>query len=148
MALAIVSVATAAPPKVTGTVGPGFTITLKKAGTKVTKLKAGKVTFVISDRSTFHNFSLDGPKGFEKTFTTVSFKGTKTVTLTLKAGKYKFYCEPHESSMFGNFTVRSPIRDGRAQMRTSVPERGARMRVTRQRAGCLVGSESWILGAE
>ena len=33
------------------------------------------------------------------------FKGTKTITLTLKKGKYKFYCEPHESTMFGNFTV-------------------------------------------
>ena len=33
------------------------------------------------------------------------FKGTKTITLTLKAGKYKFYCQPHESTMFGNFTV-------------------------------------------
>ena len=90
MALAIASVATAATPKVTGTVGPGFTITLKKAGKKVTKLKAGKVTFVICDKSSIHNYDLDGPKGFEKTFTSVPFKGTKTVTVTLKAGKYKF----------------------------------------------------------
>ena len=105
VALAAVSVANAAPPKVTGTVGPGFTITLTKAGKKVTKLKAGKVTFVISDKSSIHNFALDGPKGFAKTFTTVAFTGTKTVTVTLKAGKYKFYCEPHESSMFGDFTV-------------------------------------------
>ena len=88
-----------------GTVGPGYTITLTKAGKKVTKLKAGKYTFVITDKASIHNFSLDGPKGFEKTFTSVPFKGTKTVTLTLKAGKYKFYCEPHESTMFGNFTV-------------------------------------------
>ena len=103
--LVVVSSAWAATPKLTGTVGPGFTITLKKAHTKVTKLKAGKYTFVISDRSSIHNYELDGPKGFEKTFTSVPFTGTKTVTLTLKAGKYKFYCEPHESTMFGNFTV-------------------------------------------
>jgi len=105
VALAFAAVASAATPKVTGTVGPGFTITLTKAGKKVTKLKAGKVTFVISDKSSIHNYALDGPKGFEKTFTSVPFKGTKTVTVTLKAGKYKFYCEPHESSMFGRFTV-------------------------------------------
>ena len=105
VALALASVAAAATPKLNGTVGPGYTITLKKAGTKVTKLKAGKYTFVISDRASIHNFSLDGPKGFEKTFTSVPFKGTKTVTVPLKAGKYKFYCEAHESIMFGNFSV-------------------------------------------
>ena len=103
--LVVVSSAWAATPKLNGTVGPGFTITLTKSGKKVTKLKAGKYTFVIADKASIHNFSLDGPKGFEKTFTSVPFKGTKTVTLTLKAGKYKFYCEPHESTMFGNFTV-------------------------------------------
>ena len=103
--LVVVSSAWAATPKLTGTVGPGFTITLTKSGKKVTKLKAGKYTFVIADKASIHNFSLDGPKGFEKTFTSVPFKGTKTVTVTLKAGKYKFYCEPHESTMFGNFTV-------------------------------------------
>ena len=103
--LVVVTSAWAATPKLVGTVGPGYTITLTKAGKKVTKLKAGKYTFVIADKASIHNFSLDGPKGFEKTFTTVPFKGTKTVTLTLKAGKYKFYCEPHESTMFGNFTV-------------------------------------------
>jgi plastocyanin len=105
VALALASVATAAPPKLIGTVGPGYTITLKKAGTKVTKLRAGKYTFVITDRAPIHNYNLDGPNGFEKTFTSVPFKGTKTITLTLKPGKYKFYCEPHESTMFGKFTV-------------------------------------------
>ena len=103
--LVVVTSAWAATPKLVGTVGPGYTITLTKAGKKVTKLKAGKYTFVIADKASIHNFSLDGPKGFEKTFTSVPFKGTKTVTLTLKAGKYKFYCAPHESTMFGNFTV-------------------------------------------
>src|SRR6476659_10058850 len=85
--------------KVNGTVGPGFTIGLTQGGKKATKLKAGKVTFVVSDKASIHNFALDGPKGFEKKLTDVSFKGTKTITLTLKPGTYKFYCEPHESSM-------------------------------------------------
>jgi plastocyanin len=106
VALVLVSVSMAATPKVTGTVGPAYTITLKASGKKVTTLKAGKVTFTINDKASIHNFSLDGPNGFEKTLTTVPFKGTKTVTLTLKAGKYKFYCEPHESTMFGRFTVK------------------------------------------
>jgi len=104
-ALALAVTAAAATPKLNGTVGPGFTITLTKSGTKVTKLKAGKYTFVISDKSSIHSYGLDGPNGFAKDFTSVSFKGTKTFTITLKKGKYKFYCQPHESTMFGNFTV-------------------------------------------
>jgi plastocyanin len=107
-ALTLVLVPAATPASVTkvnGTVGPGFTIGLTKAGKKATNLRAGKVTFVISDKASIHNFALDGPNGFEKKLTEVSFKGTKTITLTLKKGTYKFYCEPHESSMFGNFKV-------------------------------------------
>jgi plastocyanin len=100
-----VSSAAAAPPKLVGTVGPGFMITLTQGGKKVTKLKAGTYMFVINDKASIHSYGLDGPNGFAKDFTGVSFKGTKTFTLTLKAGKYKYYCQPHESRMFGNFTV-------------------------------------------
>ena len=95
-------------PKLTGVVGKNdaFTITLKNASGKlVKKLKAGKYTFVIHDDSTIHSFGLDGPHGFAKDFTTVPFKGTKTATLTLKKGKYKYYCKSHESTMFHFFTV-------------------------------------------
>ena len=101
----IVQAAPAATPKLTGTVGPSFTITLTQAGKKVTTLKAGTYTFVINDKATMHSYGLDGPNGFARDFTSVPFKGTKTFTLTLKPGKYKYYCAPHESSMFGNFTV-------------------------------------------
>ena len=92
-----------AVPKLTGTVGPGFTITLKKGTTKVTKLKRGKYTFVIRDKSNIHNFDLKGP--VSKKITSVSFVGTKTVTLTLKPGKYTYVCDPHASSMRGSFKV-------------------------------------------
>ena len=103
--LVLVTSAWASTPKLQGTVGPGYTISLKKAGTKVTTLKAGKYTFVITDKASIHNFSLDGPNGLAKTFTSVPFKGQKSVTLTLKKGSYKFYCEAHESTMFGHFKV-------------------------------------------
>jgi len=94
------------PPRLNGTVGPGFTITLKNASGKLVKsLKAGRYTFVIHDKASIHSFGLDGPSGFAKDFTSVSFTGTKTFTLTLKKGKYKYYCTPHESSMFGLFVV-------------------------------------------
>ena len=92
------------PAKLTGTVGPGFTITLKKAGKAVKTLKAGKYTFVVTDKASIHNFEIEGP-GVDKEITGVSFKGTKRVTITLKKGSYKFYCAPHESGMNGHFKV-------------------------------------------
>jgi len=95
----------AAPPKLVGVVGPGFTITLTSGGKKVTKLKAGTYRFVISDKASIHDFVLEGPGGFEKQLTGVAFQGTKSYTFKLKKGKWKYYCAPHESAMFGNFVV-------------------------------------------
>jgi plastocyanin len=95
----------AATPKLVGTVGPGYTINLTVGGKKVSKLKAGTYAFVIHDKASIHAWSLDGPNGFAKDLTQVPFIGTKTVTLKLKAGKYKYYCPPHESMMFGHFSV-------------------------------------------
>ena len=99
--------AQASTPKLVGTVGPGYTITLKKGATKVKTLKAGKYTFVISDKASIHNFTVEQQTGgkFEKTLTGTSFQGKKTVTVTLKKGKWKYYCSIHESQMFGFFTV-------------------------------------------
>lgn len=97
------SSALAATPTLNGTVGPGFTITLKKGTTKVTKLTAGKYKFVIADKSSIHNFHLKGP-GLDKK-TSVGGMGTTTWTITLKKGKYTFVCDPHASFMKGSFTV-------------------------------------------
>jgi plastocyanin len=93
-------------PTLVGTVGPGFTIHLTKAGTAVKTLKAGAYKLVIHDRASIHAWSLDGPHGFAKDYTKVPFVGTKTFAVNFKAGKYKFYCPPHESIMFGHFTVK------------------------------------------
>jgi plastocyanin len=105
LALLLAGNATAAPKTVVGTVGPGFTITLKLNGTKVTKLKAGvKYRFAISDRSSIHDFHLEGP-GLDKVITSVDFTGTKSIVVTLKKGTYRFQCDPHESFMHGSFKV-------------------------------------------
>ena len=93
-------------PQLVGTDGPGYTISLKKSGVAVKTLKAGSYTLVIHDKSSIHGWSLDGPHGFAKDIAKIASVGTKTVTLTLKAGKYKFYCPNHESIMFGHFTVK------------------------------------------
>jgi plastocyanin len=97
------SSALAATPKLTGTTGPGFTITLKKGSAKVTKLKAGKYKIVVADKSSIHNFHLKGP-GVDKK-TSVGGTGTSTWTVTLKKGKYTFVCDPHKTIMKGSFTV-------------------------------------------
>ena len=102
--LVIASVALAATPKLSGTDGPGYTISLKKGGKSVKSLKQGTYSITVSDRATIHNFVLEGP-GVERQITTVPFKGIKTVTVKLRAGKYKFYCRPHEKTMFGYVTV-------------------------------------------
>jgi hypothetical protein len=62
--------------------------------------------FVINDKSSFHGYSLDGPHGFAKDFTKIPFVGRKTFLLNLKAGKHKYYCPNHESTMFAHFTVK------------------------------------------
>ena len=47
--------------KLTGTVGPGFTITLKKGTTKVKTLKPGTYKITVNDKSNIHDFHLTGP---------------------------------------------------------------------------------------
>ena len=107
MALVVAADVFAAAPALKGTVGPGFTITLTQAGKKLTKLKAGTYTLVVSDKASIHNFVVEKKKGgtFEKEITTVPFMGTKTVKIKLTAGTYEYYCRPHEASMHGTFTV-------------------------------------------
>jgi plastocyanin len=96
---------TMAVPKLHGTIGPGYTISLKNAsGKKVTTLKHGKYTFIVADKSTIHNFTLNGSGIKNETITDTSFVGTKTVTLTLKKGTYKYYCTVHPT-VTGTFKV-------------------------------------------
>lgn len=97
-ALAAALPAVAATPTFKGTVGPGFTI---KMATKPTK--AGKIKLVIDDKSNIHNFHLTGPGVNVKT--SVSAVGSKTFTVTLKKGTYKYVCDPH-LFMKGSFTVK------------------------------------------
>jgi plastocyanin len=98
----------AATPKLTGRVGPGFSISLKQGGKKVTTLTPGAYSFVVTDKASIHSFVLERLTGgkFEKTLTSVAFTGTKSAKITLGKGKWKYYCKPHESIMFGNFTVK------------------------------------------
>ena len=91
--------AAAATPTFAGTVGPGFTISMAKKPTK-----AGKIKLAVADKSSIHNFHLKGPR--VNVSTSVGATGSKTFTVTLKKGTYKFVCDPHASSMKGSFTVK------------------------------------------
>ncbi len=89
--------------KLKGSVGPGFTISLKDgAGKAVKKVKAG-ITYRVSvaDRSTSHDFHLTGPGVNKKT--AVGRKATITWKLKFKKGTYRFQCDPHKSVMKGSF---------------------------------------------
>jgi len=92
-----------APTKLTGVVGPGFTITLTKGGKKVTTLKAGTYSISVNDKSNIHNFHLKG-KGVNRD-SGVSKVAKVTWTVKLSKGRYTYVCDPHASSMKGSFTV-------------------------------------------
>jgi plastocyanin len=103
LALSATAPAAAKVKTLTGTVGPGFTITLKSGRTAVKRLAPGSYTIVIHDKSNIHNFRLTG-RGLDKS-TGVAAIGTTTWHVTLKKGTYKFVCDPHKTLMKGSFTV-------------------------------------------
>ena len=106
-ALALAAPAAAArdaTPKLTGEVGPGFTIEVSLKGKHVKTLKAGTYSILVEDKSSSHNFHLIGP-GVNKS-TTVAFQGKKSWTVKLRKGTYRFQCDPHASlGMKGSFKV-------------------------------------------
>jgi uncharacterized cupredoxin-like copper-binding protein len=101
---------TTSTPTLKGVVGPGYSIKLTKGGKRVKSLKAGKYRFVITDKSSFHNFTVEREKPakpkLEKHITSTAFTGSKTVVMTLKPGSWRFYCSIHEAQMHGDFPVK------------------------------------------
>ena len=87
----------------TGEVGPGFSIEVKKGNKDLKTIKAGTYKIKVEDKASIHNFHLSGPGVNKKTG--VGPKGTFTWTVTLKKGTYKYVCDPHASIMKGSFKV-------------------------------------------
>ena len=104
-ALFAASSASAATRTLSGTVGPGFTISLKYKGKKVRSLPAGRYRIRVTDRADIHNFHIRGP-GVNRVITGVDFEGTKSRTFRLRKGTYRYVCDPHSSDMHGSFRVR------------------------------------------
>jgi plastocyanin len=87
-----------------GSVGPGFEISLTGSdGQAVSTLTPGTYTIDVNDQSDIHNFHLTGP-GVDE-MTDVGGTGTTTWTVTLQDGSYHFQCDPHASTMNGDFEV-------------------------------------------
>jgi plastocyanin len=95
----------AASKKLTGTVGPGYTISLKTpTGAAVKTLKAGTYAVTVRDRARTHNFHLVGTGVNRKTG--VASTGTTTVwTVKLRTGTLRWLCDPHKLRMRGSAKV-------------------------------------------
>ena len=81
-------------PKLSGKVGPGSTISLKKGSALVKSLAAGKYKVTVKDSSAKDNFHLLGPGVSKKT--SVRGKGTSSWTLTFRAGSYTYRSDAHK----------------------------------------------------
>jgi plastocyanin len=97
-ALAAPTLAASRTNTLTGTDGPGFTITMSKKS-----VKAGTYVITIHDRSSIHDFHLTGP-GVNKA-TSVQAVSTTKWTVKLKKGTYHFVCDPHKAIMHGVLKV-------------------------------------------
>ena len=83
----------------TGTVGPGFTITMDQ-----TSVPAGTYTLEVDDQSDQHNFHLTG-EGVDVSDHGARDRRRRRFEVTLVAGNYNFVCDPHAQQMKGELTV-------------------------------------------
>src|ERR1043166_7461127 len=91
-------------PTVFGTVGPGFTISLRDAqGNGISHPDPGAYTIQIAHQSDLHNFHLPGP-GVDKA-TDVPGTGQEIWDVTLTDGTYRYICDAHAATMRGTLTV-------------------------------------------
>jgi plastocyanin len=96
-------------PKLFGTVGPEFSISLSDAqGNRVTQLDPGTYEIEVDDLADFHSFHLEGPGVNERT--EVEFTGKVTWRVTFRDGRYTYHCDPHPG-LAGTFTVGNPPAD-------------------------------------
>jgi hypothetical protein len=90
--------------RLTGEVGPGYSIEVIRGTKDVKTIKAGTYRIKVEDKGSIHNFHLIGP-GVNKR-TGIGFKGELTWTIKLKPGRYTYQCDPHAfSGMRGHFRV-------------------------------------------
>ena len=132
LAVAGIGIAATAPTALFGSVGPGFSITLRDAqGNAVTRVEPGEFEIEVDDKSEEHNFHLSGP-GVDVS-TDVAAVGKQTFKVTLANGRYTFVCDPHSLQMRGSFNVGSGGSTGTPTTPTQPPPTapvGARLALT------------------
>jgi plastocyanin len=89
-----------------GQVGTAGKLTLSSGGRAVAKLKAGKYKVTVADKASGRSFVLQRSGGAATTVSGIAFVGTRSVTLTLTAGKWTFYSSAGARSP-SSFTVTS-----------------------------------------
>lgn len=117
-----------------GTTGRDFSIALVQSDSSpVTVLDAGAYMVRVNDTSPDHNFRLKGP-GLERA-TQLDAVGEQAWEVVLRAGAYRFVCDPHELTMATVFTVRGGAAAVRTVTVTVSPAGRASLSATRLRAG-------------
>jgi hypothetical protein len=74
-----------------GSVSSSGKLTLSSSGKSVATLKAGEYTFKLTDKSKKAGFNLQAVKQSAKSLTGISYVGSKSVKVDLKAGQWIFY---------------------------------------------------------
>jgi len=91
--------------RLTGTVGPRATITLRSpTGAKLASLTPGRYRITVRDRTRLHNFHLVGPGVNRKT--AVAGMGTVVWQVTLRRGMLAFYSDRAPKKLRGTVRVR------------------------------------------
>jgi hypothetical protein len=85
-------------PRLRGTVGPGFEISISDH-----KVPAGRYKLVVVDKGTIHNFHIHGD-GVDKK-TTIAGTGKTVWKVRLKVGDYHIMCDPHSDTMHTKIEV-------------------------------------------
>ena len=81
-------------PRLTGRVGPGKVLWLKKGSAIAKRLKAGPYVLTVRDMTKVDNFHLLGPGVNRKTG--VKFRGRASWSIKLKVGKYTVRSDAHK----------------------------------------------------
>lgn len=85
-------------PRLHGSVGPGFVISLDEGS-----VPAGRYKLIVRDKGTIHNFHFFGAGVDRKT--SVPGTGKEAWKVTLSPGTYKIRCDPHSDEMKDRLTV-------------------------------------------
>jgi hypothetical protein len=86
--------------KLAASVGAAGKVTLTAGGARVLKLRSGRYSITVVDRTSKGGFTLQEIRKPAIALTGPSFIGTRTVTVNLTAGQWMFYSSPGNKSYF------------------------------------------------